>query len=175
MHCYNIIINLLETLSEIGGQETLPGVDLQQALHKSKIRFETLLRLYYLRHGCEGYDMFMVHYFSLLGFMHMKALGNAEPSDATERKSTIALTFKGLRAQGRNYYLAQVVFRLVKDTLGAEAQQLMREVADVAEEDESKSLIHQHVNSSWPVGLSTISMDPDAQRLGNRITDANVG
>lgn len=174
MHCYNIIINLLETLSETSGQETLLGVDLQKALYKSKIRFETLLRLYYLRHGCEGYDIFMVHFFSFLGFNHIKALGNTEVSEA-ERKSTIALSLKGLRAQGRNYYLAQVVFRLVKDTLGPEAQQLTREVADVTEEDdESKSLIQQHVNSSWPVGLSSISMDPDTQRLGNRIAEANV-
>jgi hypothetical protein len=172
MHYYIVIINLIDTLRDAGGEERLPGVDLQQALNEATIRFETLLRLYYLRHGCEGYDIVTVHYFSLLGFMHMKALGGAEPSEAAERWSTIALTFKGLRAQGRNFYLAQVVFRLLKDALGAEAQQLMREVADVTEEnDESKSLIRQHVNSSWPVGLSVMTMDPEAQRLGNRVSD----
>ena len=174
MHCYNIIINLFETLSEISGQDAFLGVDLQQALYKSTIRFETLLRLYYLRHGCESYDIFMVHYFSFLGLKYIKAPDNIKASEA-ERKSTIALSLKGLRAQGRNYYLAQVVFRLVKDALGPDAQQLMKEVAEVTEEDdESKSLIQQHVNSSWPVGLSSISMDPNAQRLGNRIAESNV-
>lgn len=164
-HYHHLVIYILETLIDISIE--IPKPRLFQTLNDAKIRFETLIRLYVLRHGYSSYDIYMLQLYSFLCFMHAGALGDAEPLEAVERRSTIALTLKGIRDQGRNCYLGQIVFRFAQVKLGAEASRLIQEISDVAEEAREKSVISQHVNSAWPAGVVKIVKNPDTLRLGN--------
>lgn len=173
MHYYNLIIYLLETLCAVSGH-AVSDRDVQQTLIDAKIRMETLLRLYYLRHGFELYDIFMVHFLSFLGFMHLEALKYTKPAEVEGRRSTLALAAKGLQQQGQSYYLATVVLRILKLKIGVEAWHLLRDVGYVEDENEDRqALMAEQVHSSWPIDIVGITSDPERQRLGNLVKNAS--
>ncbi|EXL39260.1 hypothetical protein FOCG_18127 [Fusarium oxysporum f. sp. radicis-lycopersici 26381] len=174
MHYYHVIIFLLETLCKTS-TSALHDQSIQKALSDAKIKMETLLRLYYLRHGFESYDIFLISLLSFLGFMHIKSLKSAEAMELESRRSTVVLMAKGLRDQSQNCFLAALVFRVLKAKMGRESQLLLKEV-DVGEEDgeedgEEEVVMADQVHSSWPIDIEWIDTDPDKQRLGNLIKE----
>ncbi|EMT74271.1 Nitrogen assimilation transcription factor nirA [Fusarium odoratissimum] len=168
MHYYNLIVYLLETLR----MTTAPALvddSVQKALSDAKIKMETLLRLYYLRHGFESYDIFIVILLAFIGFMHAKTLDSSKMVDLESRKSTVVLVAKGLGDQSNNCYLARVVFRLLKGSIGSKNDFLLKEVGIVEEDGEDEKAMEEQVNSSWPVDLGWIDVDPEKNRLDNMI------
>ncbi|KAI3578916.1 hypothetical protein IWW34DRAFT_805551 [Fusarium oxysporum f. sp. albedinis] len=168
MHYYNVIVYLLETLR----MTTAPALvddSVQKALSDAKIKMETLLRLYYLRHGFESYDIFIVILLAFIGFMHAKTLDSSKMVDLESRKSTVVLVVKGLGDQSNNCYLARVVFRLLKGGIGSKNDFLLKEVGIVEEDGEDEKAMEEQVNSSWPVDLEWIDVDPEKNRLDNMI------
>ncbi|KNB19215.1 hypothetical protein FOXG_16637 [Fusarium oxysporum f. sp. lycopersici 4287] len=168
MHYYNVIVYLLETLR----MTTAPALvddSVQKALSNAKIKMETLLRLYYLRHGFESYDIFIVILLAFIGFMHAKTLDSSKMVDLESRKSTVVLVVKGLGDQSNNCYLARVVFRLLKGSIGSKNDFLLKEVGIVEEDGEDEKAMEEQVNSSWPVDLEWIDVDPEKNRLDNMI------
>ncbi|KAH7205502.1 hypothetical protein BKA60DRAFT_578446 [Fusarium oxysporum] len=168
MHYYNLIVYLLETLR----MTTAPALvddSVQKALSDAKIKMETLLRLYYLRHGFESYDIFIVILLAFIGFMHAKTLDSSKMVDLESRKSTVVLVVKGLGDQSNNCYLARVVFRLLKGSIGSKNDFLLKEVGIVEEDGEDEKAMEEQVNSSWPVDLEWIDVDPEKNRLDNMI------
>ncbi|SPJ75211.1 uncharacterized protein FTOL_04942 [Fusarium torulosum] len=145
----------------------------QQTLGDAKIRLETLLRLYYLRHGYESYDIFMVQLLSFLGFAQIKALKGAEATEVESRRSAVVLTAQGLRDQSRNCYMSGLVFRVMKCNMGVEGESLLKEIEDLQEEDEEEEeeefLVAEQVHSLWPIDLDWINIEPEKQRLGNLV------
>ena len=81
MHYYNLMICLLEG-PNLASEIVQPYENAQRMLVAAKIRLETLLRLYYLRHGFGSYDIFMIGLTSFLGFLHLNTLKDAEPPEA---------------------------------------------------------------------------------------------
>jgi hypothetical protein len=168
MHYYNLIIFLLETLIQATAQAVY-DVSVQRALNEAKVRLETILRLYYLRHGYESYDIFLVSLLSFFGFMQIKALKSADPEELESRRSTVALVAKGLHDQSRNFYLAEIVFRIMKRNLGVESQFLLKDV-DIGDEDEEAEIrMAEQVHSSWPIDIQAIDENADSKRLENLI------
>ncbi|TVY67814.1 Nitrogen assimilation transcription factor nirA [Fusarium oxysporum f. sp. cubense] len=168
MHYYNLIVYLLETLR----MTTAPALvddSVQKALSDAKIKMETLLRLYYLRHGFESYDIFIVILLAFIGFMHAKTLDSSKMVDLESRKSTVVLVVKGLGDQSNNCYLARVVFRLLKGSIGSKNDFLLKEVGIVEEDGEDEKAMEEQVNSSWPVDLEWFDVDPEKNRLDNMI------
>src|SRR6478752_3367387 len=168
MHYYNLIVCLLETLR----MTTAPALvddSVQKALSDAKIKMETLLRLYYLRHGFGSYDIFIVILLAFIGFMHAKTLDSSKMVDLESRKSTVVLVVKGLGDQSNNCYLARVVFRLLKGSIGSKNDFLLKEVGIVEEDGEDEKAMEEQVNSSWPVDLEWIDVDPEKNRLDNKI------
>lgn len=169
MHYYNLSIYLLETLIIISKPATY-DISVQETLSNATIRLETLLRFYYLRHGYESYDIFMINLLSFLGFIHIKALKATDATEVESRRSAVVLTAQGLRDQSRNCYLAGLVFRVLKGNMGVEGESLLREVEDLQEEDEEdKLLVAEQVQSSWPIDIEWIDIEPEKQRLGNLV------
>jgi hypothetical protein len=168
MHYYNLSIYLLETLIVISKPATY-DISVQQTLSDAKIRLETLLRLYYLRHGYESYDLFMIQLLSFLGFAHIKALKGAEATEVESRRSAVALTAQGLRDQSRNCYLAGLVFRVMKGNIGVQGESLLKEIEDLQEDEEEELLVAEQVQSSWPIDIEWIDIEPEKQRLGNLV------
>lgn len=172
MHYYNLIIFLIETLTQTSIQAQY-DVSVQRALNEAKVRLETLLRLYYLRHGYESYDIFLLSLLSFLGFMQLKFLKSAGPEEIESRRSTVALVAKGLHDQSRNCYLAEIVFRIMKRNLGAESQFLLKDVNIGEEDEETRMRMTEQVHSSWPIDIETIDENADKKRLGNLIKETS--
>ncbi|KAF5582252.1 nitrogen assimilation transcription factor nirA [Fusarium pseudocircinatum] len=168
MHYYNLTVYLLETLR----MTTAPALvdnSVNRVLSDAKIKMETLLRLYYQRHGFESYDIFIIILLAFIGFMHAKTLETSETTDLESRRSSVVLVVKGLGDQSINCYLAKVVFRLLKGSIGSENDSLLREVGAVEEGGEEEKAMEQQVNSSWPIDLEWIEVDPEKNRLDNVI------
>ncbi|KAF5973738.1 hypothetical protein FBULB1_8122 [Fusarium bulbicola] len=168
MHYYNLTVYLLETLR----MTTAPALvddSVNKVLSDAKIKMETLLRLYYQRHGFESYDIFIIILLAFIGFMHAKTLETSETIDLESRRSSVVLVVKGLGDQSINCYLAKVVFRLLRGSIGSENDSLLKEVGIVEEGGEEEKAMEQQVNSSWPIDLEWIEVDPEKNRLDNVI------
>ncbi|KAK6210877.1 hypothetical protein LQW54_005752 [Pestalotiopsis sp. IQ-011] len=140
---------------------------------QSKRSLETLIRLYYLRHGFESYDPTMIFFVSLLAWNSLrdyKQLISLDPKSphSDETLSTLVLCAKFLWEQGANHFLSEVVFFLLKSSLPSRHEvRHLREVVD-AEEDAGPrlALMVQEVRSEWPVGIfSTTKVSAEDTKL----------
>lgn len=168
IHYYNLTVYLLETL-RMTTAPALVDESVQKVLSDAKIKMETLIRLYYQRHGFESYDIFIIILLAFMGFMHAKNLENSEMADLESRRSTVVLVLKGLGDQSINCYVAKVVLRLLKGSIGSENSFLLKEVDTVEEGGEEERAMDEQVNSSWPIDLEWIDVDPEKNRLDNII------
>ncbi|KAF5559337.1 nitrogen assimilation transcription factor nirA [Fusarium napiforme] len=168
MHYYQLSIFLLETL-RMTSTSALADESVQKVLSDAKIRVETLLRLYYLRHGFESYDIFAISLLAFIGFMQAKTLDSAEAASLESRRSTVVLVAKGLQDQSQNCYLARLVLRILKSSVGNENQFLLKELDNEEEDEEAERVMEEQVKSSWPIDLEWIDVDPEKKRLENLI------
>jgi hypothetical protein len=135
----------------------------------AKIGFETVHRLYYLRHSFGSYDPLLLQFQVQLAFMTIKSLASEEkpsPEVGEAMRSTLVLALKGLREQANTNYLGLTTFRLLKDRAQNDAQ-LLQGLADVEEEEErTKVSIASHVESAWPINVLSFNEDPEEKRVG---------
>ncbi|KAF5559410.1 nitrogen assimilation transcription factor nirA [Fusarium phyllophilum] len=168
MHYYQLIVFLLETL-RMTSTPALVDESVHRVLSDAKIRIETLIRLYYLRHGFESYDIFVISLLAFIGFMQAKTLVSSETAGLESRRSTVVLAAKGLQDQSQNCYLARLVLRILKGSVGSENQFLLKEMDDEEEDEEAERVMEEQVKSSWPIDLEWIDVDPEKKRLENLI------
>ncbi|KAI1494523.1 hypothetical protein F5X96DRAFT_694901 [Biscogniauxia mediterranea] len=152
MHYHNLMIYLFEPFEKmdpIDGEDS-PG----DILGQSKACFETLVRLYYLRHGFGSYDATLVQFLPLLGFSSLRDLTTESASGSSHRhnknndddndssnssssvrleelRSTVVLCAKGLWEQGQNSFAARALFRLYLESLGPAEARLVRDATVV--------------------------------------------
>ena len=71
----------------------------QQIVAEARAQFETLVRLYYLRHSFPYFDPLMVHFLSVFSFSSIDDLSqtNTDPERAEATYSSIVLSAKGIR------------------------------------------------------------------------------
>ncbi|KAH8198531.1 hypothetical protein TruAng_007310 [Truncatella angustata] len=158
MHMHVLVIGLFEPFEKHVQSLLSRGLpDPGKTIAQSKASLETLIRLYYLRHGFESYDPTMMLFISMLAwsclqdYKQMKENGSPQ-LDAV--RSTLVLCAKGLWDQGENCFLSEVLFRLLKSSLPSKDEvQLLREVADIDEEPDRVSRMIQEVHSAWPFGI----------------------
>ncbi|RBQ71894.1 hypothetical protein FVER14953_13606 [Fusarium verticillioides] len=101
--------------------------------------------------------------------MQAKALDVTEVAGLESRRSTVVLVARGLRDQSKNCYLARLVLRILKSSVGRENQFLLKEVDDEEEDAEAERVMKEQVKSSWPIDLEWIDVDPEKKRLDNLI------
>ncbi|KAL6711313.1 hypothetical protein ACN47E_005844 [Coniothyrium glycines] len=125
-----------------------------------------LIRLYYLRHGFDEADIYLISPLSRLGFM---AASNIVDGISQERldflRSTLLLSLKGLREQGRNYYIARTVYHILKNQLRSEELRLLYGNEEEDEEAQNSSWLPGEINSGWLPRTVDISDDPTAEGL----------
>ncbi len=95
MNYQTILINLFEPFRADDSSET---DHIRNVLaNEATAHLETLIRLYFLRHGFESFDPFLVHPLNVLGFSALNRF-NASPaaSDVDAIRSTIVLAAKGM-------------------------------------------------------------------------------
>jgi hypothetical protein len=62
----------------------------------------------------------------------------------------------------------------MKGNMGVEGQSLLKDIEDLPEEDEEeKLLVAEQVQSSWPIDIERIDIEPEKQRLGNLVKRIN--
>lgn len=136
------------------------------------MRLETLLRMYYLRHGFEFADAFVIQPLSLMAFENLEKL-KADPygpkSDAI--RSSLILAAKGLWDQGQSCYVSRTTLCLLRTRIQqaelheTELKTLDREVNIVLKPDAAECLQIRNVRARWPPSLASLTEDPESQRL----------
>ena len=145
----------------------------------SRVCFETILRLYYLRHGFEHSDIYITHHLQVLAFMALEQLRSTEPkstdapaevSRLEDVRSALILAAKGLSDQGRNYYTPFALFHIVRSEMSTEDVDTLYKWINIRREDDGASKVRaKHVLAQYPVNLVNMTEHPEKQRLGDVI------
>ncbi|KAK8103262.1 hypothetical protein PG984_016408 [Apiospora sp. TS-2023a] len=126
---------------------------------------QTLIRLYYLRHGFESMDLFIVIPLVNAGFHIIDDINNHHSSQtpiSAEKlevlRSTLILIAKGLHSQRSNHYLAEALFRVVRGRMWLQEASLLKTTLHFDEgEEERKSAMVQTIIRR-PAHAMSISM-----------------
>ena len=146
----------------------------------SKASLQTLVHMFYHRHGFEAYYIFLLPILVQLGFDLIERLRTPEaqqehfPPIMKATRATLILCAKGLRDQGRNFFLSELVFRILQDKMNPVDVKLLKDWARIKGELQSQ-------NSC--IGVSTMSLhmprkSPNLCRKGSEdwlLSDADPG
>ncbi|KAJ4865698.1 fungal zn(2)-Cys(6) binuclear cluster domain-containing protein [Trichoderma breve] len=177
---HNIVINLCEVTTPDGDAKIPAQADggVRWKLHLSRISFETIVRLYYLRHGFENADAYMAHCLTVLAFMGVAQLAASTtpslpaPTSPEEARSTLILAAKGLGEQGQNYYLPFTLFHIVQGQMGSDDLNALQSLTTACNEDVGTPQIRaRHVQAQYPVNIVNMTDYPQNQRLGSLIKE----
>lgn len=178
MHFYFILINILRPIvthewrNDIQPGKTIPPYTPHEAYLNATVRFETLIRIYYLRHGFEALDSFLMQFLGALACMTIDAITQnpAVPHVETLR-STVLLATKGMWEQAQSLYVARAVLRVLASAMRPEDVQLLKKFANVkADTDIYSAPLEQPVQSDWPTYVVRLDQNPDTVRLGKTLS-----
>ncbi|KAF9871476.1 hypothetical protein CkaCkLH20_11123 [Colletotrichum karsti] len=157
---------------------------LQRLIDNFDIRFETLLRLYYLRHSFDGADHWGIYFLTLLGnttcerIKQEAALEGTDPARFNALRSTLILCAKGLHDQGRSCHIASVVCRVLRDRMRKEDVDLLGTHANMKDLDASdQAVLAQKLLSAWPLPAIEIKKDireASLEHLLNKYEDLTI-
>lgn len=140
--------------------------------------FETLIRIYYLRHGFESTDSYLLHHLTMLAFRSLDSLKSVQvrdgcsPEDVEDLRSTVFLAAKGLRDQGRSYYMPLTLFHLVQEKLNPhDVDAMNRLFTPPQQHDAWIQLQAKHVQAQYPVNVLRITENPEDQRLSELVKE----
>lgn len=127
----------------------------------SKACFETLMRVYYRRHGFQSLDVTLAQFLHLLGFGALKDFSSTEKGSVEYEaiRSTLMLCAKGLWEQGQNYYLSEAIFRMFKQSMCPEEVLLLRTIIEIEDDDGPLDHMVQEIRSRWPIGIFSMVDD----------------
>ena len=132
---------------------------------------ETLIRLYYLRHGFEAMDLFIVIPLMLAGSDCVDHINENTPQEQLEVvRSTLTLVAKGLYDQRRNHYLAEALYRVILGRMRPSEVALLKDTTNLDDiEPDDRSNMIQAVRSHWPVSVVKNREDLDSHLLTNLV------
>lgn len=164
MYYHHLTLAMYELLLDSGaGQDSLP----LQMVTAARKYLQTLVRLYYLRHGYDAMNLYLVIPLMLVGEHCINSIDKQTPEPRLEAlRSTLILVAKGLADQRRNHYLANALFRVVRGRMRPREAALLR---DAVEEDAVEPPMAQAVRSHWPVSVVKNLGDMDSYILTNLV------
>lgn len=158
---------------------------LRQEIEECEGQFETLLRLYYLRHSFEAADNWIVYFLTILGNQSCDkvnrgaALETLDPSTFNSFRSTLILCAKGLYDQGRSTHIASIVCHVLRDQMRKQDLLLLSSHANMTGLDiDDQAIMKQKVLSEWPV--PSVGMNATTRRevslgaLMNKVEDLSL-
>ncbi|KAK3358721.1 hypothetical protein B0T25DRAFT_599547, partial [Lasiosphaeria hispida] len=177
---YAALYNLHTGLLSPQGSTSARQKTVSEVSSFSITRFETITRLYYLRHSFETMDGFLTFHLSHLAAATLKAMqslshstSNGLPPDQRLLKtlrSTVFLCIKGLNDQARYIHVAVVVYRLNRDTLSNYDLGLLRTNVNLFESTEADASLAQNCHSAWPLPMKTDEPEgPQGAAVGNLV------
>jgi hypothetical protein len=145
-------------------------------------QLETLLRIYYLRHGFEAYDSMLLVHLVHLANVTLTRLAQIERvpklrEDSIEEtetlRSTLILCLKGLHDQSKNFYLSGVVFDVMKNRLSPENRELVGKFVTLQDSDADQRAIDrsQKIISDYVIPVVNLNEPPEAGRLVNMVQE----
>jgi hypothetical protein len=153
MHYHHILIDLVTPIlgytGSVGPQlcQTPRDIYIDAVTH-----FETLIRLYYLRHGFEGTDIFLLHFLGLLNHITMSAIETSTGSSFLEaRRSTLLLLTKGIHDQSHVHFFARAILRYQVSLMRLEDVELLKQFVEIEEDQVIYGPLEQTLHSDWPV------------------------
>ncbi|GAB1311051.1 Nitrogen assimilation transcription factor [Madurella fahalii] len=174
MHYHIIMIDLFSPIMDCNGSEGFRLCRMPRDLYIEAVtHFETLLRLYYLRHGFEACDSFLIHFLGTLNHLSMNAIvSGADSAYLESRRSTIMLTTKGIYDQGRCHFIARAVLRLQVSLMPPEEVALLRRHVEMEEEQLIYGPLEQAVCSDWPVYEIGLEAKAEQWRQGRKFSSS---
>jgi hypothetical protein len=184
MYYHNLILSIYEPLLNLpNSQQVASSPSPRQIVSDANKHLQTLIRLYYLRHGYEAMDLFIVIPLMLAGFKSLDAIDEQQPStlsppedeDGTleSHRATLLLVAKGLASQRQNHYLANALFSVIRRRMRPQEAALLQDESVGLEEEEGaveqRGVLMQAVRSHWPVSVVRKREDLEAYRLGNLV------
>lgn len=180
---HNLIINLHELVTAhadaLSTDSRWEGS--RSALAHSKLCFETLIRLYFLRHGYESADVYLTHPLAVMAFMSLQKLGAATSpmdeaatctSELDDVRSTLFLTAKGLSDQAENFHIPYTVLQAIQHNMSPQDLNTLATFLNFKTEDRGTAYSRtKHVQTQYPVNIVNITDHPDQRRLGNIIQE----
>jgi hypothetical protein len=160
--------------NERGAFQKYAGFSPARLYAASKASLQTLLHMFYHRHGFEAYYIFLLQILVQLGFDSIERLRTPEaqqthfPAVMKATRATLILCAKGLRDQGKNFFLSELVFRVLRDRMDPVDVKLLKDWADIKDEDRREQSMMEHIHGEFPVNVESITSDPTEQRL-NRL------
>lgn len=178
LHFYFILINILRPIvtsewrNGIPPGKTIPPCTPHDAYLNATVRFETLIRIYYLRHGFEALDSFLMQFLGALAYMTIDAIAQNPAAPHVETlRSTVLLATKGMWEQAQSLYVARAVLRVLASAMRPEDVQLLKKFANVeANTDIYSAPLEQPVQSDWPTYVVRLDQNPDTVRLGKTLS-----
>ncbi|KAF4333352.1 nitrogen assimilation transcription factor nit-4 [Fusarium beomiforme] len=170
LHIYyhHLLLTIFEPLSDAeASREPSP----QRIIADAKKNIQTLVRLYYLRHGFEAMDLFIVIPLILMGYDCANAINEDTPAEETELlRSTLILVAQGLYNQRRNHYLAQALFKVIRGKMRPQEIGLLKSSMaldryGVDPEPEMPVAVRSH----WPVSVVKKQEDVESHILTNLV------
>lgn len=147
-----------------------------ETLAHASIQFETVMRLYYLRHSFEYCDTYLTHSLNMLCNMVMESRASgcsSQHADASEHlRSTLVLSLKGLADQGRHIYITAVIFKLLCDRQTPDDLNLLGTYVGL-DNLENRSTFEERVHSAYPLETSTAN-NPEPSRLENIVRGQSI-
>ena len=139
-------------------------------VHEATIRFETLIRAYYLRHSFSTYEPVMLQFLSVLGFLSVqKAATNPD-----DHQSSMILATVGLENQAQQAYLANAVFKLLFNKIPASMADVTSQYCSLNVTGPVVEIQPAYVRSAYPVHMVSINADAEEQRLDRLIEELKI-
>ncbi|KAF3799371.1 Nitrogen assimilation transcription factor nirA [Colletotrichum gloeosporioides] len=168
IYYYHLLLMIYEPLL---AASKASDATLQKVVADAKKYLQTLIRLYYLRHGYEAMDLFLVIPLMLTGYDCINAILEEKSEHQIEiLRSTLILVAKGLQNQRRNHYLAEALFRVIRGRMRPQEVALLRNSMTFDDEQEmEKHDMVQAVRSNWPVSIVKKQEEVDDHILTNLV------
>jgi hypothetical protein len=180
MKYYNLVINLVKpvTKNESSADYAAFTKEVHQTpnavVSSAAVRLETLFRIYYLRHGFDAMDAYLLHFLNTLGFMSVEDLRTSkDPSLVNDRRCLVLMCALGLREQGQYYYLVRTVFHLFKSSMSEEDVDLLKHYAQDQSAEKDELYRPRDLVSEYPLNIVDISGDPQTRRVAYLVREAN--
>lgn len=142
-----------------------------QVTADAKKYLQTLVRLYYIRHGYDAMDLFIVIPLMLIASECVEMVtDHMSPAQLELLRSTLILAATGLYSQRRNHYLAEALFRVIWGRMRPREIALLKDSMRMDEREwNERQGMAQVVRSHWPVSVVKKKEDLKSHILANLV------
>jgi len=124
-----------------------------------------LIRLYYSRHGFEDLHLYLLISLAKLGFISLHSINDQMPPKKLYYMRSSLLALKGLREQGRSYYVIRTVYHIIKNQLRSEEARLLQGAEDPESELDKSPELESEIQLAWTPTVLNISDNPSEDEL----------